>query len=47
MDKITLTHDVPVPPAAAFYLFVGEIGQWWPPLQTPDPARHALSLIHI
>jgi len=41
VDKITLTHDVPVPPAAAFYLFVGEISKWWPPLQTPDPARHA------
>lgn len=39
MQPIKLTYDVPVSPAAAFYLFVGEISQWWPGVHTHDPAR--------
>lgn len=39
MDTITLSYDIPVPRAAAFYLFVGEIAQWWPGVHTPHPTR--------
>lgn len=40
MDPIKLTYDVPVSQAAAFYLFVGEFGSWWPPLHSTSPARY-------
>lgn len=45
MEPITLTYDVPVSRAAAFYLFVGEVGQWWPSLHSGDPARYESTTI--
>lgn len=40
MHTVRFTYDLPVAPAAAFYLFVGEIGRWWPSVFTHDPAHY-------
>lgn len=41
LDPITADTVVPVTPTQAFVGFTAQMGEWWDPMLTPDPATYS------